>query len=599
MCADESWLGDSVEDALDDPEFDWECFSVPSETTEEREQIENLQGVWSIYRYNLELQKSAVTAECRPQHRPEFSIEQPHHKQNPPTSPEIPRRWLHFTIVEQLGRGMQGGVFRARDENLKKDVALKLRPVRVSASPRSLKREGRLLAQLARHDNIVTVYGLDEADGFVGIWMEYLDGVSLEEEMATHKAMGPEDAARIVRDLCRGLAAAHRAGILHRDIKASNVMRIVGGRVVLTDFGVSATQVEMNDAASGEVHGTPIYMAPESLLSGTYSKASDTYSLGVLLYYLVTGRYPIEARTVGELKERHRSGALQRVRSMRDDLPEAFAEIVDRAVAPDPGSRFESAQELQQALDCFVRRESIQSTARRPRIGWRVAIGLISVLVTGTALVIAFRDPQDPGPYSVLASLHRHAPLPHAALRQGDSVTVGDKLYLDFEATVPLWVYVISHDDSGNVFLHFPLSGLGWELTNPLPGSVQHKLPGKFDDEQRAWVVTSSGGRERFLIVASPERLRDLEQRIAAATTDQEVGLLAGMGTADPTTAVLLRGIGGLSELHLEGKGQRRSDLNALYSLADTLRSVRESTYGTWARRIELSNPPQAGQREP
>jgi serine/threonine-protein kinase len=151
--------------------------------------------------------------------------------------------------------------------------------------------EGRHLARV-RQSNIVTVYGADREGDEVGIWMEYVDGHTLAEMIHDRGPMSAREVAGVGIDLCRALAALHGAGLLHRDIKAQNVMRELGGRIVLMDFSGAHAITRNNPAVA--TSGTPLYMAPEVLNSGAATVASDVYSLGVLLFFLLTGRLPVE-----------------------------------------------------------------------------------------------------------------------------------------------------------------------------------------------------------------------------------------------------------------------------------------------------------------
>ena len=142
---------------------------------------------------------------------------------------------------------------------LQRDVAVKL----LGDTGRSAEiiQEARLLARV-RHPNVVTVYGVDQHDGVVGLWMEFVDGLTLTRVLATRGVLGPREAALIGIDLCRAVAAVHKAGLVHRDIKAQNVMREAGGRIVLMDFG--AGEMRADRTPSGRVTGTPLYLAPSS-----------------------------------------------------------------------------------------------------------------------------------------------------------------------------------------------------------------------------------------------------------------------------------------------------------------------------------------------
>jgi serine/threonine-protein kinase len=261
--------------------------------------------------------------------------------------------WAHLTLLERLGGGTYGEVYRAWDRQLEREVALKLlRGVHgVGDDPETsrITREGRLLARV-RHPNVITVHGVDVHDGRVGLWMELLRGQTLEQVLNTRGAFGAREAALVGIDLCRALAALHAAGLLHRDVKADNVIREDGGRIVLMDLG---TGREIDPGARRglpDFAGTPLYIAPEVFDGVPASEATDVYSLGVLLYHLVTGSFPVWAKTVEELKGKHRTSVPIRLRDARADVPTVFVAVVDRAIAKNPADRYLTAGALEADL---------------------------------------------------------------------------------------------------------------------------------------------------------------------------------------------------------------------------------------------------------
>ena len=192
-------------------------------------------------------------------------------------------------------QGTSCEVFRAWDTALHREVALKLlhdEGDHADAHDRLLE-EARRLARV-RHAHVVQVYGAEQHDNRVGLWMELVRGESLEQIVQARGPFGAREAALIGLDLCAALAAVHGAGLLHRDIKAQNVMRESGGRLVLMDFG---TGEELS--GTNRLVGTPLYLAPEIFRGQRASVQSDLYSLGVLLFYLVTGKFPVVGRIDG------------------------------------------------------------------------------------------------------------------------------------------------------------------------------------------------------------------------------------------------------------------------------------------------------------
>jgi tetratricopeptide (TPR) repeat protein len=181
--------------------------------------------------------------------------------------------------------------------------------------------------------------------------MELVQGRTLEHDIREQGPLDAGKAAAIGVEVLRGLSALHHAGLVHRDVKAANVMRQDSGRIVLMDLGAGQLVVE---ASSGDLAGTPLYVAPE-LLEGTPATArSDVYSVGVLLYHLVTAAYPVRAATLWEVREAHRQKQRMPLRDARPDLPPRFVDVVERATAVAPTERFESAVEFETLLAASV-----------------------------------------------------------------------------------------------------------------------------------------------------------------------------------------------------------------------------------------------------
>jgi tetratricopeptide (TPR) repeat protein len=268
----------------------------------------------------------------------------------PPASIEPIGTWGPLELLERIGEGTFGEVFRARDA-LQREVAVKLlRADRGTADRLGEKvlREARILARI-RHSNVVLVHNAETHDGRVGFWMELIRGTTLEHLLRAHGTFSAREAAFIGQDLCRALAAVHAAGLVHRDIKAQNVMREEGGRVVLMDFG--AGQVVGDSAAAGRITGTPLYLAPEVLDGRDATVRSDIYSLGVLLYHLVTNDYPIRARTLDDLRLAHAENRRIRLHDARpDSLPDSLVRVIERATDPTPEKRYATAGEMQSDL---------------------------------------------------------------------------------------------------------------------------------------------------------------------------------------------------------------------------------------------------------
>lgn len=315
------------------------------------------------------------------------------------SEPVDPKMWGPLELLEELGRGAYGRVFRARDARLDREVALKLFDGQAATEGRFL-REAQVLARI-RHPHVVAVYGADVFDGVAGIWMELVRGRSLEAIVRDQGAFGAREAALIGIDLCAALAAVHGAGLCHRDIKAHNAMREIGGRIVLMDFGAGRPS-HASDVPDASVTGTPAYMAPELFTGAPATVATDLYALGVLLFFLTTGEYPVAGATIGELREAHGRGSRRRLREARADTAALFAQVVDRAISPDPAGRFLTAAEMEQALAATLqvghavldqpigaRVTGWRASLTRPLPAWAL-IGVLAIAIAA-ALIIGIR----------------------------------------------------------------------------------------------------------------------------------------------------------------------------------------------------------------
>ena len=178
--------------------------------------------------------------------------------------------------------------------------------------------------------------------------MEFIQGETLTKMVRDRGPMSAREVVGIGVDLCSALSALQGASLLHRDIKAHNVMREVGGRIVLMDFSGAWTSEAGETPAN--LSGTPLYMAPELFENRPPSVASDIYSLGVLLFYLLAGRLPVEGPSLDELKDAHARRLRTRLRDLRPELPEAVVQVVERAAAHDASERYQTAGELEHAL---------------------------------------------------------------------------------------------------------------------------------------------------------------------------------------------------------------------------------------------------------
>ena len=343
---DDSVLISLADSVADGHEIDWAAATASGEL--DAELIEQLRVIDAVARMHRSQSAAGTEVEAAPAPAP--PPRQAANDDGVSANGLTPGdRWQHLVIIERVGGGTFGDVYRARDTHLDREVALKLlrRRVQTEAIATQILSEGRLLARVA-HPNVITIYGAESVQDRVGLWMEFIKGFTLEDLLTQQGSYSPREATFIGLDLCRALAAVHATGLVHRDVKAANVMREQGGRIVLMDFG---TGQDLNQAGpEGRMAGTPLYLAPEIFRGEAATIRSDLYSLGVLLYRLTTGSYPVTGATLRELADAHRQGRFVRMRDVRPTLPNAFVNIIERALSKHPEHRFESAGAMDAAL---------------------------------------------------------------------------------------------------------------------------------------------------------------------------------------------------------------------------------------------------------
>jgi serine/threonine-protein kinase len=505
----------------------------------------------------------------------------------------IPASWGPYAIIEEIGHGVFGTVYRAHDPDLRRDIALKIvRPPQRGAAfdPDRALEEARHLAKVT-HPNVVRILRADRIGDEVGISMDLIDGHTLDALVEQRGPFSAREAALIGLDLCRALSAVHGTDTLHGDIKAHNVLRSARGEIILTDFGTSKDLSGDQRLAGSDFAGTPLYLAPEVFKGAARTPASDIYSLGVLLYHLVTGSYPVDGSSKTELASRHvESGARRLLRDVRPDLSEAFIEVVERATAESPTERYATAGAFEAALLPVV------SRSPAPTGSPRTIVGLVIALTIAAAGIVVTRpwvgsEPSSvpeavsaaPGTYRVDAAIYREENNSEVRLRPGDRVSVGDQLSLQLETSVPAYVYVVNEDESGDAFLLFPLPSQFVDA--PLPAGVRHRLPGMRKNQRLSWRITTSGIREHFVIFVTPERSITFEKLFAALPAPTE-DAPAGVRLLAPAINQL-RGIGGLTAK----AASTQASIRTMPAFATPLPTSAETARGLWVRQVAFENP--------
>lgn len=284
----------------------------------------------------------------------------------PRTTVSLPKQFGRYEIQGELGQGAMGSVFWAQDKLLDRPVALKVANLPEEKNEKHRQRflqEARAAAKLS-HPNLCPIFDVGELNGILYLTMAYLEGKTLRQILETKKTFTPRQTALLVRKLALGLQEAHAQGVIHRDLKPSNVMITTKGEPVIMDFGLARHLYQQGERITqqGVLLGTPTYMAPEQVRGDLdlIGPPTDVYSLGIVLYELLTGEAPFEGPTTAILA-RILTEVPVPPDAKRPDLPRGLVAICKQAIAQDPKDRFQSMQDLAQALMKWLQEEKTGS----------------------------------------------------------------------------------------------------------------------------------------------------------------------------------------------------------------------------------------------
>jgi serine/threonine protein kinase len=399
-------------------------------------------------------------------------------------SRQLPRLLGEYELLDRLGAGGMGEVYRARHRRLGKLVAVKVMPPGLRGAEQALarfQRETEAVGQLD-HPHLVEAHDAGEQDGIVYLVLKLIDGIDLQRLVKQHGPLPVTEACRLVRQAALGLQYLHERGLVHRDVKPANLMRTPAGDIKVLDLGLSRRHSVAEDLTNaGQVLGTPDYLAPEQITNAAGADVqADLYGLGATLFYLLAGRAPFaHHRGVSAKLDAHGGEAAPDVRTLRPEVPAEVAAMVARLLAKRPGARYATAAELADALAPFA---ATTQAPPRPRRQLAVLIGgsaLLAVLA-GTALLVWLRNhrgngtgPDGPGvggivpvavkPVRVLSLDVNHFAKEGESDRQrgvlgrrsftthrDDAVTVTGKL------SAPAYCYLIAYRPDGTEELCFP-----------------------------------------------------------------------------------------------------------------------------------------------
>jgi len=258
-----------------------------------------------------------------------------------------------YQIIEELGKGGMGKVYKAHDTEIKEKVALKLLKPEVAADKKTIERFQNELkfARKVSHRNVCRMYDLNKEEGSYYITMEYVPGEDLKSSIIR---MGPLSAGKaifIAKQVCEGLAEAHELGVVHRDLKPQNIMIDKKGNARIMDFGIARSVTGKGITGAGVMIGTPEYMSPEQVEGKEVDQRSDIYSLGVILYEMATGRVPFEGETPLSIAVMHKTEIPKEPREINTQIPEDLSRVILRCMEKDKEKRYQSAGEVRSELE--------------------------------------------------------------------------------------------------------------------------------------------------------------------------------------------------------------------------------------------------------
>lgn len=278
-----------------------------------------------------------------------------------------------YEIIEELGRGNMGVVYKARDPLIDRLVAIKTIDLRNLNQDDKGEYEARFYQEAKaagrlNHPNIITIYELGNSDDVAFIAMELIEGTELRDILANQRRQSIDEKLDIAFQVANGLAYAHEHGVVHRDIKPSNIMVLRGQHVKIADFGIARMSSSTWHTKTGSVVGTPLYMSPEQVQSHSIDSRTDIFSLGVILYQMLTGLFPFNGADANSVWHQIVNEEPQKPSSLNPEIPEMLDFIVSKCLAKNPENRYPNAKELAADLhSCCAQLQHAKKTGTNRR----------------------------------------------------------------------------------------------------------------------------------------------------------------------------------------------------------------------------------------
>jgi serine/threonine-protein kinase len=441
-----------------------------------------------------------------------------------------------YLVIEALGTGAASAVFRVKDLQLDREVALKLLWGKQSDAKgcdslaERISSEAKVLAKLD-HPNIVPVYDAGEiARGYPFLTMGLVRGRSLSAVLQTEGPMDLPRSLHIIRQVLDALDYAHRHGVLHCDIKSSNILLEDGDRVRLVDFGIACLLSASSSPAKneGRVFGTAGYTAPEVIKGKQPGPQSDIFSTGAVLYRMLTGRNAFEGSSSLEIVEKTLTEEPPHAESVRKGIPKGVGKALSKAMAKFPEQRYADGRTMVRAL------ERIQMARKTIRF---LGAATLFLMLAGTAFGIYWLT----RPLEVTARLECETRSPggqyiSVPVQDGMQLHSGDRLFIaDFKSNRSAFVYVFLLSAGGELEMHFPAEGI--PLALPLKSGRSYQIPA----EKQRWILDEREGPETFFLAASRKEIPPAEISKLVSMAGSQTKSLA-MQKPDPDRGVELQG---------------------------------------------------------
>ena len=311
-----------------------------------------------------------------------------------------------YEILAMLGQGGMGAVYKARDQELDRVVALKVIRPELTTNPDILKRfkQELILARQVTHRNVIRIFDLGQADGLKFITMEFLEGQDLRAELTKRGKFSPEDAARIILQISRALEVAHGEGVVHRDLKPQNIMLDANARAYVMDFGIARSAYLPGMTQTGALIGTPEYMSPEQAKGEKLDERSDLFSLGVIFYELLTGNSPYYSDTPLATLWRRMQEKAKPLTEVDPTIPKEISDIVAKLLEIEPANRFAKAGELAWRLESWlgISNPALTATgtvalpAAKSIFSWKWVAAGLALLLAGGGVAFWLKNPTKP-----------------------------------------------------------------------------------------------------------------------------------------------------------------------------------------------------------